>query len=68
MTTPTISEAVKALVDALREHSPKDRVTFNLFVNCEEARITTSERSAEQLKAAGISMRNLAGNFIKESQ
>jgi len=62
--TPKITEAIEALVDALREESPEQMTTFRLFVNCEERIVETSERTPEQLKEAGISMRNLRGNFI----
>jgi hypothetical protein len=36
-------------------------------VNCEERVIETTERTPAQLKAAGISMRNLRGDFIREN-
>jgi hypothetical protein len=65
--TPKIQTAIDALVDALREESPQHMTTFRLFVNCEERVIKTSERPHAELKAAGISMRNLRGNFIREN-
>jgi uncharacterized protein YjaG (DUF416 family) len=65
--TPKITNAIDALVDALREESPEQMTTFRLFVNCEERVIETSERTPAQLKAAGISMRNLRGDFIQEN-
>jgi hypothetical protein len=65
--TPRITKAIDALVDALREESPEQMTTFQLFVNCEELRTETSNRTPAQLKAAGISMRNLRGNFIREN-
>ena len=61
-----INNAIESLVEALREESPEYMVTFKLFVNCEERRIETSERTPEQLKAQGISMMNLRGEFIKK--
>ena len=61
-----INNAIELLVKALKEESPEYMVTFKLFVNCEERRIETSERTPEQLKAQGISMRNLRGEFIKK--
>jgi len=63
--TPKINAAINALADALREESPEQMTTFRLFVNCEERRIETGERTPAQLKAAGISMRNLRGDFIR---
>ena len=59
-----ITIAIDNLVNALREESPAFVTTFDLFVNCEEHVVKTSERTPEQLKAAGISMRNLRGQFI----
>jgi len=65
--TPRITNAIEALVGALREESPEQMTTFRLFVNCEELVIETSERTPAQLKTAGISMRNLRGDFIREN-
>ena len=65
--TPKITNAIEALVDALREESPEQMTTFRLFVNCEERVIETSERTHAELKAAGISMRNVRGEFIREN-
>lgn len=65
--TPKITNAIEALVDALREESPERMTTFRLFVNCEERVIETSERTPAELKSAGISMRNLRGDFIREN-
>ena len=65
--TPKITNAIEALVTALREESPEQMTTFNLFVNSEEFAIKTSQRMPAQLKAAGISMRNLRGDFIQEN-
>lgn len=65
--TPKITNAIEALVEALRDESPEQMTTFRLFVNCEERVIETSERTPAQLKAAGISMRNLRGDFIREN-
>lgn len=65
--TTKITNAIDALVDALREESSEQMTTFRLFVNCEERVIETAERTHAELKAAGISMRNLRGNFIREN-
>jgi hypothetical protein len=64
--TLRITNAIEALVSALREESPEQMVTFNLFMNCEEFEIKTSSRTPKELKSSGISMRNLRGNFIRE--
>jgi hypothetical protein len=63
--TPKINAAINALVESLREESPEQMTSFRLFVNCEERVIETSERTPDDLKAAGISMRNLRGEFIR---
>lgn len=65
--TPKITNAIESLVKAVREDSPERMVTFRLFVNCEEHRVETKEVPACALKAAGISMRNLRGEFMKEN-
>ena len=62
--TTTIQTAIDSLVDALRKESPEHMITFRLFVNCEERVIETAERTPAELKSAGISMRNLRGDFI----
>jgi uncharacterized protein (DUF488 family) len=64
--TAKINSAVESLVEALREESSEHMVTFRLFVNCQGTRVETYERTPEQLKAQGISMRNLRGEFIKK--
>lgn len=65
--TPKITNAIQILVDALREESPEQMTSFRLFVNCEERIIETSERTPADLKSAGISMRNLRGDFIRDN-
>ncbi len=63
--TPKIRESIDNLVDALRKESSETAVSFRLFVNYEGQTIEVEERTAEGLKAAGISMRNLRGDFIR---
>lgn len=62
--TPKIDAAMSALIEALHEEAPDQMVSFNLFVNCESWNLETAFRSAEYLEKAGISMRNLRGEFI----
>lgn len=40
-------------------------VSFKLVVTADHARLTQNYRYAERLKKAGISMRNIKGDFIK---
>jgi hypothetical protein len=63
---PEIEKKIAELSAALTRHAPYEAVSFNLFVNCEEVEATIKTRTAAQLKKAGISMRNIAGNFIQE--
>lgn len=60
-----INAAIKTLLAALRSESGPNTTTFTLFVNCEGHNVETGERTPEDLKRAGISMRNLKGEFIK---
>jgi hypothetical protein len=64
--TPRINQAIDDLVKALREESPKQMIAFTLFVNSEESEVKTRTRTPEQLKARGVSMQNLRGEFIKD--
>lgn len=63
---PEIEKKIAELSDALTRHAPHEAVSFQLFVNCEEVKATLKTRTGAQLKKAGISMRNIAGNFIQE--
>ena len=60
-----IQVAIKNLELALRKNSSDTAVSFTIFINSEEVVSHWSNRSPEQLKDSGISMKNLAGNFIK---
>jgi hypothetical protein len=40
--TPKITNAINALVEALREESPEQMTTLRLFVNCEERVVETT--------------------------
>ena len=61
----TLTAAVDNLVSVLRETANKNTVAFHLFVNSEGFEVELKQRTAENLKTAGISMRNLKGEFIK---
>ena len=60
-----IQEALDNLEAVLRVHCNENVVSVNVFVNCQNRETTINERSVESLKAEGVSMRNLAGEFIK---
>ena len=60
-----IQKAIDNLEKVLREEATDTAVSFNVFFNSEEVVSHWSNRSPEQLQMQGISMKNLAGNFIK---
>jgi hypothetical protein len=60
-----IQSAIDNLVSTLQSFSHPETVSFSLFLNCEELEVKMESRSSLQLKRAGISMRNLKGDFIK---
>jgi hypothetical protein len=60
-----IEQKIQELNDALQKHAPANAVSFELFINASEVKATISARTLQQLKTDGISMRNLAGEFIK---
>lgn len=63
--TPNIRLAINSLVSAVKQEAPDRAVSFKLFVNSQEVVTEMHERYPDQLKAGGISMRNLRGEFIK---
>lgn len=65
--TTLINSRIEKLVDALRQESPSQAVSFSLFVNAEEVEIKTIHRTARQLEQKGINMRNLKGDWIKSN-
>jgi hypothetical protein len=60
-----IRKKIDELHDAIREHASTDAITFRLFISSEEINVDMAYRTPDQLKDAGISMRNLAGRFIR---
>ena len=60
-----IVEKIKELKEAICDFGDAECININLFFNCEGLEITTKERTADQLKSQGISMRNVRGEFIK---
>jgi len=56
---------IENFVAEVRKMALSTQVSFNLFVDCEEFIVEAKFRTAEDLKNAGISMRNLKGEFIK---
>lgn len=56
------------LVQYLREHSDDMLVAVNIFINATEVRITETHKSADDLAIDGISMRNVKGEFITDTE
>ena len=61
-----IQQALDNLEKVVRENSASTVVHFSVSINCEGREVRINARRPEQLRAQGISMRNLAGDFIKE--
>lgn len=53
------------LIQELRKSAPKTATCVTIFVNASDATVKWSHRTPETLRAEGVSMRNLAGEFIK---
>lgn len=58
-------QAIEQLRKALIEEAGERTTSVSLFFNCEGLRIETQVTTPESLKRRGISMRNIAGDFIK---
>ncbi len=56
---------IDEFVKMIREASPDNVVSFQLFINSEGHDLKQQHRTAEDLKSSGISMRNLKGDFIQ---
>lgn len=65
---PEIQKKIGELSDALARHAPYQAVSFKLFVNSQEVTVEMAMRTPAQLESEGVSMRNLAGQFIQEGQ
>ena len=66
MHVETFGEMIQNFVDKVKDASGPNDVAFELFCNSGEIEYKFIRRSAEGLKRDGISMRNLAGDYIKE--
>lgn len=56
---------IQEFVKKIRETSGDNVTAFSLFINCEEHEVKIKQRTEEDLQRAGISMRNLKGDFIR---
>jgi len=60
----SILDAMEHLQSVLQKEAPKSAVSCEIFFNSEGFNYTFKHRSAQQLINDGISMQNLAGEFI----
>ncbi len=60
-----IKEAINNLQEAISDYADNEITTIKLFFNCEGMELTINKRTPDQLKSAGVSMRNVRGEFIK---
>ena len=62
----TIQQKIASLVETIRMDAPANAVAFTLFINAEGHQADFQFREASTLKAYGVSMRALNGQFISE--
>jgi hypothetical protein len=60
-----IYEAMENLFSVLKKHAPSDAVSCEVFINNTGYEYSIKFRSARSLEDDGISMKNIAGNWIK---
>lgn len=63
--SPELTEALRHLMAVLQEECNPHTVAVELFISAEGCKITYKLRSPESLKRSGISMRNIAVDYIK---
>lgn len=60
-----IQKALNELRKALVDNVSSEVVSVNIFINCEGETMEIKTASAESLRSRFVSMRNVAGEFIK---
>lgn len=63
--TIEIQEKIEALIEQLKKDLPKNASFFALNVNSEGYKCIIQHRHPEELENTGISMKNIAGEWIK---
>ena len=58
-------KALDALLYAIREFAEKDAVFMSIYIDSEGTETQIKYKSAEELKEAGKTMKNLRGEWIK---
>jgi DNA-binding IscR family transcriptional regulator len=62
--TKKLQDAINALKEIAKEELSTNTTSVKIFINCQGVSFKVQERTAEELKRDGISMRNIQGDFI----
>lgn len=62
---PEIEKAYNDLIKAVQQNAPKTAVAAEIFISFSSSEFNYRFESPEGLKYRGVSMRNLAGEWIK---
>lgn len=60
-----IQQKLEELSFLIKRDMPKETTSVTVFFNFHEMRVSFSQKTPEQLKKQGISMRNVAGEWIR---
>ena len=63
--TKEISKKIEELREIFSRECYENVCAINIFINCEGSSTKITQRDPAQLKKDSISMRNIAGNWIK---
>ncbi len=63
--TNNLVEKLNELRAALEQELPQVTTSVSIYITCDGADITTSMKTADDLKREGASMRNIKGEWIK---
>lgn len=64
--TQEINQKIQELREIFSREVSKNVTSITVFINSQGAKIEINQRTPKQLKQEGISMRNVAGEWIKE--
>lgn len=62
---PEIQRPLDQLLHALCQHSPETATAFHLYVTAKGHEVMLEHRTPDDLKAAGVSMRNLRRAWVR---
>jgi hypothetical protein len=60
-----LEKVIVALMNEVKRSAPDNAVSFNLFINHEGYETAYAVRDREALRSAGVSMKNLNGEWIE---